>query len=150
MIVRRPGVGKREVVETAELTLDEGIVGDSWKHRILPNLDMQINIMNARAIDLVARERERWPLAGDQLFLDMDLSTANLPPGSQLSVGSAIIEITAVPHNGCSKFSSRFGVEATRFVNSPLGKDLHLRGLNAHVVKPGTIRTGDIARKVPR
>jgi MOSC domain-containing protein YiiM len=150
MIVRRPDVGLREIVETAELTLLEGLAGDSWKNRMHPILDMQINIMNARAIALVARERDRWPLAGDQLYLDMDLSAANLPPGSQLTLGSAIIEITAIPHNGCGKFASRFGMEATRFVNSPLGKDLHLRGLNARVVKPGTIRTGELARKVQR
>jgi len=150
MIVRRPGMGMRDVLETAELTLDEGLVGDSWKNDTYPILDMQINIMNARAIALVARERDRWPLAGDQLYLDLDLSTANLPPGSRLTLGSAVIEITAIPHNGCSKFSSRFGTEATHFVNSPLGKDLHLRGLNARVVKPGTIRTGEIARKVQR
>jgi hypothetical protein len=148
MIVRRPGVGAREVVETADLTLDDGLVGDCWKDRMEPILDMQINIMNARAIALVAGERDRWPLAGDQLFLDMDLSTANLQPGSRLEVGSAVIEITTIPHNGCGKFSSRFGVEATRFVNSPLGKDLHLRGLNARIVKSGTVRTGDIARKL--
>lgn len=148
MIVRRPGSGVRDVLETAELSLDEGLMGDSWKTRMYSDPDTQINIMNSRAIALVAGERDRWPLAGDQLFLDMDLSTANLPPGSQLAVGSAVIEITAIPHDGCSKFASRFGVEATRFVNSPLGKDMHLRGLNARVVKPGTIRTGDIVRKL--
>jgi MOSC domain-containing protein YiiM len=115
-----------------------------------PDPDTQINIMNARAIALVAPDRDRWPLAGDQLLLDMDLSTGNLPPGTRLAVGAAIVEITAVPHDGCSKFSSRFGVEATRFVNSPLGKDLHLRGLNARVVQAGTIRMGDIVRKVPQ
>jgi hypothetical protein len=148
MIVQRPDVGAREIVETAELTLLEGLAGDSWKDRMNPILDMQINIMNARAIALVAQKRDRWPLAGDQLYLDMDLSASNVPPGSRLALGSTIIEITAIPHNGCDKFSARFGLEATRFVNSPLGKDLHLRGLNARVVKPGTIRIGDLARKV--
>ena len=150
MIVRRPGMGMRDVLETAELTLEEGLAGDSWRDGTHPNLDMQINIMNARAIALVARERDRWPLAGDQLYLDLDLSTANLPPGTQLAVGTAIVEITPIPHNGCFKFSSRFGAEATRFVNSPHGKDLHLRGLNARVVKPGTVAIGDVARKVTR
>jgi MOSC domain-containing protein YiiM len=147
MIVCRPGVGERQVLEAAELTVDEGLAGDSWKHRLHPDPDMQINIMNSRAIALLALARERWPLAGDQLYLDMDLSAANLPPGTRLAMGSAVIEITAIPHNGCGKFSSRFGVEATRFVNSSLGKDLHLRGLNARVVKAGKIRTGDLARK---
>jgi hypothetical protein len=148
MIVRRPGVGLREVVNEAELTLDEGLIGDSWKDRMQPEIEMQINIMSSRAAALVARERERWPLAGDQLYLDMDLSAGNLPPGTQLGVGTAVVEITTIPHNGCGKFSSRFGIEATRFVNSALGKDLHLRGLNARVVKAGTIRTGDLARKM--
>jgi MOSC domain-containing protein YiiM len=148
MIVRRPGVGLREVVESADLSPEEGMAGDSWKTRLDPESDMQINVMNARAIALVAGERDRWPLAGDQLFVDLDLSTSNLPPGSRLAVGSAVIEITAIPHNGCNKFAARFGIEATRFVNSPLGKDLHLRGLNARIVKSGTVRAGDFARKL--
>lgn len=109
---------------------------------------MQINLMNSRAIALVAGERDRWPLAGDQLYIDIDMSEANLPPGTRLELGSALIEITAAPHTGCSKFASRFGADATKFVNSPQGKDLHLRGLNARVVRPGVIRTGDTARKI--
>jgi MOSC domain-containing protein YiiM len=108
---------------------------------------MQLNIMNARVIALVAQSRDRWPLAGDQLYLDMDLSDQNLPPGTQLALGSAVIEITEQPHNGCGKFVARFGQDAMEWVNSPLGKQLHLRGLNARVVQPGTIRVGDRARK---
>ena len=106
------------------------------------------NIMNARVIELLAGDRERWQLAGDQIYLDLDLSEENLPPGTQLTIGEAIIEVTAVPHTGCKKFAQRFGIEAMKFVNSPEGKQLHLRGINAKVVKPGRIRIGDIARKV--
>ena len=104
--------------------------------------------MNTRAIALIAQTKERWPLAGDQLYIDMDLSDANLPAGSRLQIGSAVIEITPLPHNGCKKFTQRFGLDAVKFVNSAIGKELHLRGLNAKVVQEGSIRTGDIVRKL--
>lgn len=109
---------------------------------------MQINIMNSRAIALIACERDRWALAGDQLYIDLDLSGSNLPPGTRLELGSAILEITAPPHTGCSKFAARFGVEAVKFVNSVRGRQMNLRGLNARVVKPGAVRKGDIVRKI--
>jgi MOSC domain-containing protein YiiM len=109
---------------------------------------MQLNIMNARATALVAQDRDRWPLAGDQLYLDLDLSVANLPPGTRLALGTAVIEITAQPHLGCKKFVARFGRDAMKFVNSRLGKELRLRGANARVVQPGTIRVGDAAEKI--
>ncbi|HEY6231853.1 MAG TPA: hypothetical protein VIW64_11350 [Pyrinomonadaceae bacterium] len=155
LIVRRPGIDQREILEQAELDAAEGLVGDSWKLRPSsktvdrsPHPDMQINIMNARATQLLAQEKERWQLAGDQLYLDMDLSAANLPPGTQLSIGSAVIEVTPPPHTGCHKFVARFGREAMLFVNSAVGRDLRLRGLNAKVIQSGTIRVGDTARKV--
>ena len=109
---------------------------------------MQLNIINARPIALVAQVRDRWPLAGDQLYIDLDLSGGNLPPGARLALGSAVIEITAQPHTGCTKFAARFGPDATRFVNSAAGKELHLRGVNAKVVHSGAIRVGDLVRKV--
>ena len=153
--VRRPGVDQREILEEAELDLVEGLVGDSWKLRPSSRTvdrtahpDMQINIMNARVTQLVAQQKERWPLAGDQLYLDMDLSDENLPPGTQLSLGTAVIEVTPPPHTGCHKFVSRFGREAMLFVNSSVGKQLRLRGMNAKVIQPGTIRVGDTARKI--
>lgn len=155
LIVRRPGVNDREILTEGELRLDEGLVGDSWKRRRSkttpdgsPNPEMQLNIMSARVIALVAPDRNRWQLAGDQLFLDMDLSAQNLPAGTRLSLGSTVIEVTGPPHLGCQKFVARFGLEAMRFVNSPLGKQLHLRGINANVVQAGMIRVGDVARKV--
>jgi MOSC domain-containing protein YiiM len=103
--------------------------------------------MNARVIELVAQIRDRWQLAGDQLYLDLDLSSDNLPPGTQLALGSALIEVTAKPHTGCAKFAARYGPEAMAFVNSPAGRQLHLRGICARVVRGGVIRTGDVVRK---
>ena len=153
LIVRRPRVGAREVVAEAQLDLETGLVGDTWSTRRgrrgkgPPNPDTQLNIMNARAIALVAGPEDRWPLAGDQLYLDLDLSDENLPPGTRLAIGTAVIEVTAEPHTGCRKFSDRFGVDATTFVNSKDGRRLHLRGINARVVRPGTIRVGDMASK---
>ena len=155
MIVRRPRVGEREVLEQAELDVAEGLVGDSWKMRSSkrtvdgsPHPDMQLNIMNARVATLVAQERGRWPLAGDQLFVELDLSEENLPAGTRLSIGSAIVEVTAEPHTGCAKFVERFGLDAMKFVNSSLGRQLHLRGINAKVVQRGVIRVGDVVRKI--
>ena len=155
LIVRRPGVDEREVLDEGVLDLVDGLVGDSWSRRRSTRTqtgsahpDMQLNIINARAIALVAQVRERWPLAGDQLYVDLDLSGDNLPPGARLALGSAVIEITAQPHTGCVKFAARFGPDATRFVNSAAGKELHLRGVNAKVVHSGAIRVGDLVRKV--
>jgi hypothetical protein len=155
LIVRRPAVNDREILEEAELHLTEGLVGDSWKRRRStstpdgsPNPLMQLNIMNSRVTALVAQERDRWQLAGDQLYLDLDLSEENTPAGTRLSLGSAVIEVTPPPHLGCQKFVARFGRDAMKFVNSPVGKLLHLRGVNARVVQGGIIRVGNVARKI--
>lgn len=155
LIVRRPRVGEREALGKGELHLSEGLVGDSWRSRGsfrtsdgTSHPDMQLNIMNSRVIALVAQDKDRWKLAGDQLFVDMDLSSENLPAGTRLSLGSAVIEVTSQPHNGCKKFVSRFGLDALEFVNSSLGKQLHLRGINAKVVQPGSIRVGDVVKKL--
>lgn len=156
MIVRRPAVEAREVLDEAELDLVVGLVGDTWIDRAssrtgdgTPHPDMQLTIMGSRAVALVAGDSERWPLAGDQLFIDMDLSADNLPPGTRLAIGSAVVEVTDQPHTGCRKFTDRFGSDAMRFVNSPVGRELRLRGINTRVVQPGTIRVGDVARKLP-
>ena len=108
----------------------------------------QLDAGSCRVAALVARDKDRWPLAGDQLYVDMDLSAANLPAGARLAVGSSVIEVTAPPHLGCQKFVARFGMEAMKFVNSPVGKELRLRGIHARVIQPGVIRTGDLARKI--
>ena len=155
LIVRRPQIDEREILQEATLDLTDGLVGDSWKNRPSrrtpdgsPHPDMQINIMNSRVTALVAQSRERWQLAGDQLYLDMDLSAENLPAGTRLAIGSAVLEITPPPHTGCHKFVSRFGLDAMKFVNSELGRELRLRGLNAKVIQSGTIRVDDIVKKL--
>src|SRR3954469_5362512 len=155
LIVRRPEIASREIVEQAELDPALGLVGDNWSRRGSrrsvdggPHPEMQLNIMSSRVVALVAQEKERWPLAGDQLFVDMDLSAANLPPGTRLALGTAIIEVTAEPHTGCGKFVERFGVDAMMFVNADQHRDLHLRGINAKVVQRGTIRVGDRLTKI--
>ena len=150
LIVRRPAPGEREVLAEATLDPDHGLIGDGWRVRAssrtpdrAPDPDRQLTLMNARVAGLVATDPSRWPLAGDQLYVDLDLSLDNLPAGTRLALGSAVIQVTDPPHRGCPKFSARFGVDAFRFVNSPLGRALRLRGLNARVVVGGTVRVGD-------
>jgi hypothetical protein len=148
-------VNQREVIEEGQLDIVEGLVGDTWRFRAssrtpdgTPHPEMQINVMNARAVALVAQDPRRWPLAGDQLYIDLDLSQRNLPPGTRIAIGAAMLEVSSLPHTGCAKFVERFGLDAMKFVNSPVGRALCLRGINARVVKSGPIRTGDVARKV--
>jgi hypothetical protein len=155
LIVRRPAVDQREVLDEAELDPVLGLIGDSWSVRGSsrtadgsPHPEMQINIMNARVTSLVAQEKERWSLAGDQLYIDMDLSKLNLPAGSRFAIGTAVLEVSPLPHTGCQKFVSRFGLDAMKFVNSAVGKELCLRGINAKVVKAGVVKVGHTARKL--
>ena len=155
LIVRRPQIGQREVIDEAELDPVSGLIGDNWRVRGSKRTpdgsahpEMQINIMNARVTALMAQEKERWPLAGDQLYIDMDLSKANLPAGSRIAVGSAVLEVTPLPHLGCQKFVSRFGIDAMKFVISEVGKQLCLRGINAKVIQGGVVKVGSKARKV--
>jgi MOSC domain-containing protein YiiM len=157
LIARRPAEDEREVLTEARLDLHDGLVGDTWRARGSsrtpdggPDPESQLTLMNARAAAAVAGERERWAQAGDQLFVDLDLSLANLPPGSRVQIGSAVIEFSEAPHTGCAKFSARFGNDALRFVNSPTGRELRLRGANCRVVVPGTVRPGDAIRKLPK
>src|SRR5579864_3549907 len=153
LIVRRPAVDEREVLEVGTLDPTWGLVGDTWRDRRArtpdgtPHPDTQLNVINARFARLVAVDPDRRALAGDQLHLDLDLSEANLPTGARLALGDAIIEVTAEPHTGCAKFSARFGRDAMKFANSPQGRALRLRGLNARVVVAGTVRAGDQVRK---
>jgi hypothetical protein len=156
LIVRRPAVDEREVLVQGELHLTEGLVGDTWRVRGSgrtpdgsPHPDMQLNVINARLSGLIAIDPDRRALAGDQLHIDLDLSHDNLPPGTRLALGEAVIEVTEQPHTGCAKFRRRFGADALRFVNSPTGRELRLRGLNAKVVVAGSIRQGDEVRKLP-
>ena len=155
LIVRRPATDHREVLETAMLDLAQGLVGDNWLQRGLAFMgdgsahpDMQLNLMSSRVIDLLAQTKDRWPLAGDQFYVDIDLSAANLSAGTRLAIGTAVIEVTAEPHLGCRKFSKRFGRDAMKFVNSMVGKALNLRGINARVIEPGIVKTGDVIFKL--
>jgi MOSC domain-containing protein len=155
LIVRRPQLGAREVLEVGELDRVNGLVGDNWRTRGSSRSsdgsahpDMQLNIMNSRVIALVAQEKDRWSLAGDQLYIDLDLSADNVPPGTQLALGSAVIAVTDQPHTGCQKFVARFGLDALKFISSPVGQQLQLRGINAKVIHPGVIRVGDVVKKI--
>ena len=155
LIVRRPAEDERELLDEGMLDLEEGLVGDVWKtrgSRSRPdgsaNPDAQLTLMNVRAADVIAVTPERKPLAGDQFFVDLDLSIDNLPPGTKLSLGDAVVEVTAEPHTGCAKFSARFGIEALKFVNKSPGRELRLRGVNARVVTPGAVRVGDAISKL--
>ncbi len=155
MITRRPRVGQREILDIAELDEEHGSLGDSWEQRGSSktsdgsaNPDAQLTIINSRLVNAVAGSKSRWQLAGDQLIIDIDLSHDNLPPGSRLSIGSAIVELTAEPHTGCVKFASRFGNAALRFVSGPEAMHQRRRGANAKIVKSGTIRLGDVATKL--
>ena len=155
MIVCRPNHGEREILEEARLSTEVGLDGDNWLTRGSKNTEdgsahpgMQIAIMNSRVIQAIAQDKSRWSLAGDQLFLDFDLSAENLPVGQQIAMGSVILEVSEMPHNGCGKFTECFGSAATRFVNSQEGRANRRRGVNARVVQGGTIRTGDKVSKL--
>jgi hypothetical protein len=156
LIARRPAVDEREVLAEAWLDGRDGLAGDTWRVRGSSrtadgsaNREAQLTLMNARAAAAIAGERERWPLAGDQLYVDLDLSLANLPPGSRIQIGAAVIQFSEAAHTGCAKFSARFGNDAMRFVNSPVGRELRLRGANCQVVVAGRVRAGDAIRKLP-
>jgi MOSC domain-containing protein YiiM len=155
LIVCRPEREKRKILAEGRMDLKEGLVGDNWYAKNKESgkdpedqLGRQITLMNARCIALLAGTRDRWPLAGDQLYVDLDLGEENLPPGTRLQAGESILEVTEKPHLGCKKFMTRYGKDALRFVNSPLGVKLHLRGINAKVIREGTVRTGDEIRKM--
>lgn len=154
LIVRRPARDAREVVDTAELDAARGLVGDTWIERGSKrtsdgraNIEQQLTLMSIRAIAAIT-DPERYPLAGDQFFVDFDLSEASLPAGTQLSLGDTVVEISATPHTGCDKFTARFGSDATKWVNSGAGRELRLRGVNAKIIKGGVVRRGDPIRVV--
>ena len=152
LIVVRPTEGERELPSTAELTIEHGLVGDRW----VPRFDeagnarrgTQLTIASTHLLGLIA-ERDRWPLSGDNLLVDIGLDTESLPVGSRLAIGdTVVVEISEEPHTGCAKFSARFGSDALRFINSPEGRELRLRGANAHVIAPGTVATGDAIHRL--
>ncbi|MBA4054374.1 MAG: MOSC domain-containing protein [Marivirga sp.] len=155
MIVVRPEKKHRATLLECELTLKRGVEGDHWAKGCWkslpdgsPDPDVQITIMNSRCLELISASRSRWPLAGDNLIVDMDLSIHNLQPGQKLSIGSAVLEITSVPHTGCNHFKERFGIDSLKFISSKRGKELRLRGIYARVIKDGQIKVGDRLKKV--
>ena len=155
LVVARPAVGERSVLAEGVLDPAVGLVGDSWLERGSRRTPdgaasplLQLTLMNARVAELVAQRRERWPLAGDQLYVDLDLGGTNIPPGTRLQVGTAVVEVTEQPHTGCAKFADRFGPDAARFVNSADGRAHNFRGINAHVVSSGVVRAGDVVTKL--
>ncbi len=153
-IIRRPTTNEREALEVAELDVTRGLVGDYWfagiEHAKNRNvyLNSQITLMNSRVIHAIAQNKNRWALAGDQFYVDLDLSDEHLPPGTRLALGSAILEVTAEPHLGCSKFKDRYGKAAVMFVNSTLGKSLNLRGVNARILQGGQVSVGGVIKRM--
>jgi MOSC domain-containing protein YiiM len=151
LIVRRPAENEREIVEEALLDRENGLVGDRWAQRHAGNpvyLDAQLTIISTRLLAAIEPDRDRWPIVGDQLYVDFDLREETLPAGSRVAIGSAVIEISEAPHTGCAKFSARFGSDALRWINSSIGRAHRLRGLNARVVQTGTVRIGDAIRRL--
>lgn len=152
LIVRRPAVDEREILEDASLDLQLGLIGDRWatrdKAKTPAYLASQLTMINTRLLAVIEPDRTRWPVAGDQLYVDLDLCEVHLPAGSRLSLGTTVIEVSEEPHTGCAKFSARFGSEALRWINSPSGRAHRLRGLNARVVEAGTIHAGDLVRRL--
>lgn len=146
-IVIRPAVGERAILQQVEISPQGGVHGDRWQH-VSKNADVQVTLMNSRAVELIAQSAERWALAGDQLYVDFDLSEDNVPAGTLLAVGSVVLEASVKDHTGCTKFSARFGADAYKFVNSPEGARLNLRGINAKVIKAGVVHAGDTIRKI--
>jgi MOSC domain-containing protein len=146
LIVARPGVDERVELASAELEIDRGLVADRWSRGSRSNPKSQLTVMNVRATRLVAGDRSRWALAGDQLYVDLDLSGENLPPGTRMAIGSAVIEVSDHPHLGCEKFAARYGPTARAFANSPEGTAVNFRGINTQVVQSGTVRVGDAVR----
>lgn len=154
LIVRRPAVDEREVLDEATLDVERGLVGDTWLLRGSSrtpdgsaNPDAQVTIMSTRVLAAIEPDRTRWPLAGDQLYVDLALGVEDLPAGARLVIGGAVVEVSETPHTGCAKFSARFGGDALRWINNPTGRELRMRGLNARVVQGGTVRVGDVVRR---
>lgn len=150
LIISRPREGERQRLERARLSPEAGVEGDRWLTTSwkkfpdgTPDPAVQVTLMNARCIRSIAGDMDNWAEAGDNLFVDLDLSRSNLPTGSRLTIGSCVLEITKVPHNGCWKFKKRFGEQAVQFVNAPARKPLRLRGIHARVLQAGMITVGD-------
>lgn len=155
LIVRRPATEERKIISQGRLVPASGLEGDNWRERgstSMPdgsaNPEAEITLMNTRVIQALTQDETRWALAGDQFFVDFDLSEENIPAGTRLALGSAIVEVSPLPHNGCKKFSARFGVDALKFISMAENKPLRMRGINAKIIQAGEVKQGDLIRKV--
>jgi MOSC domain-containing protein YiiM len=155
LVVRRPARGQREILAEGQLDTERGLVGDDWvdrpgMNRETPSPYAQVTVMNARAAELVSGEAqpEAWAQCGDQLYIDLDISEANLPAGTRIAVGEAVLELQAEPHTGCVQFRGWWGPEALRHISTEEGRALRMRGANTRVVQSGAVRPGDDARKI--
>ena len=154
-IVIRPAAGQRRMLDRVDVSARGGLEGDHWAEGCwlstedgAPHPDVQVCIMSARCIEAIAGPEANWAAAGDNLFIDMDLSPENLPPGTRVAIGTVELILTAEPHNGCQSFIDRYGRDACVFVNTGPGKANRLRGIYGRVTRDGTIRRGDVMRKI--
>ena len=149
LIVLRRADGVRETPSHTRLTLEEGVPGDDWCRRPPRDPEAQLAVMRADVARLIANGQ---PLTvfGDNLFVNLDISAGNLPTGTRLRVGGAVVEVTPKAHNGCRKFNGRFGNDALRFVAYKATRDQNFRGIYWKVVQPGDVRVGDAIRVLAR
>ena len=149
LLVRRGDRGQREALDHADMTPESGMPGDAWGRQRRPSSDAQLTVMQANVAELIANGQP-FLLFGDNVFLDLDLSAANIPPGTRIRAGSVTLEVTPMPHTGCRKFRERFGDAALRFVSKPELRDLNLRGVYMRVVESGRISVGDPVEVISR
>ena len=142
LIVARPTSGERDLLPVGRLTQEEGLAGDRWAAKGRPHPDSQLTLMRVDVARLIANGQP-IELAGDQLFVELDLSLENLPAGSRLRIGDAVCEVTPMPHTGCGKFAARFGADARAVTELPEFRDQRLRGIYVKVIEPGAVATGD-------
>ena len=142
LIVRRRADGVRETPQRVRLSQEEGVPGDDWSRRPPRDPEAQLAVMRREVAELIANG-QALTLFGDNLFVELDVSAGNLPAGTRLRVGSALVEVTAKPHNGCAKFHGRFGADALRFVQAKATRDQNLRGIYWKVIEPGAAAVGD-------
>jgi len=149
LIVLRLPDEQRQTPPRATLSAEHGVTGDRWSLKTNPDPLVQVSVMNSRFLEVIAGETERMNLAGDNLIIDLDLHIDNLPTGTRLRIGQALLEVTDSPHTGCKKFQRRYGKDALDITNTPEGSAMRLRGLLARVIRGGEVQVGDTIHKEP-